>query len=152
LLVITGRIWSPEIRIFSAGQYRQAMEGVGDHLRLADVVGMHVGADHAHHRPAAELAREDLAPQLLGLGQGQPCVHHPPAVAVFQQIQIDVVERPAHGHGQPAHAGSHLLGGAWRRMVRIRIIELRHEPMHPRWPASITDPGPGGRRRRGCVK
>ena len=58
-------------------------------LRLADVVGMHVRADAPPPRACRRGPGEDLAATALGLFVAEPGIDHPPAVRVFEQVQVD---------------------------------------------------------------
>src|SRR3569832_1146605 len=88
------------------------------------VIGMHVGDDHALDRPAALRARELLLPGVRGLLVADAAVDHRPAVAVFQQPQIDVVQLHRQPHADPVDAGHDFdglaeLGARFERIVQI---------------------------------
>ncbi len=72
-----------------------------------DVVGMHVGDDHALDRAALHRPGEELFPGLGRLLVADAAVDHGPAVAIFEQPQIDVVELHRQAHAHPVHAGRH---------------------------------------------
>src|SRR5690606_24626494 len=56
------------------------------------MLGMEQRHDEARHRLAAKAGLENLAPERLHLVGGNAGIDHRPAVAVFQQPEIDVVE------------------------------------------------------------
>jgi hypothetical protein len=65
------------------------------------VVGRHHGLD----RFVLEQALEQRLPQLLRGTDRQPGVDDPPAIGIFQQVEVDVVQRHRQRHAQPQHAG-----------------------------------------------
>ena len=70
---------------------------------------MHVRHDHAQHRQAVELVREDLVPCGARRVVGDATVDDGPAFApvlpVAQQPEVDVVELKWQGHAQPEDTG-----------------------------------------------
>ena len=82
---------------------------LGEPMRQADVIGVHVGDDHAQHRQALEFVRENGLPRRAGRVVGDAAVDDAPALhpvdPVAQQPQVDVVELERQQHAQPAYAG-----------------------------------------------
>ncbi len=105
----------PAIEGLAGGRGRSA-PALGEPVREADMVGVHVRRDDAQHRHAARLGREDLFPGLAGPFVGDAAIDHGPARRRFakavdlvaQQPQVDVVQRERQRHAQPAHAGGDL--------------------------------------------
>ena len=60
--------------------------------RLAGVIRVHMGADDALDWFATEFIGDDLQPQFAGGGAANARVNHIPAVVIFQQIQVDMVQ------------------------------------------------------------
>ena len=111
-------------RVGSAGHLRHIPVGAADPeaavacsrapafaqpMREADVIGVHVGADHAQHRQALQFVGEDLIPMRARGRVGDAAVHDGPAggavLHIAQQPQVDVVQRKGQAHAQPSHAG-----------------------------------------------
>ncbi len=90
----------------------------------ADMVGVEMGADDAGDRPAFQGGLEMLAPQFMGnIGLDAGIDQHP-AVAVIDQVEIDVVQREGQGKAQPADTGRDFDIGAGRGRLRERIVQL----------------------------
>ena len=113
-----------------------AAEAFGEPVRQADVIGVHVGADHAQHRQTLQLGGEHLLPGGAGLGVVDAAIDDGPALApaggrvfmVAQQPQVDVVQRKGQPHAQPAHAVGnvqHLPG--LRQRVAEGIVQFAFE-------------------------
>ena len=62
---------------------QRALEMVGDHARLTDVVRMHVRANHALNGLSRKVCAEDVVPQISGLFVIQSSIDDVPAVDVF---------------------------------------------------------------------
>ena len=82
-------------------------EALGEPVRVADVIRMEVGDEHAHEGPPGQLAGEELLPQLARRRQPDPGVHHRHPGLVVEQPQVDVVELEGQRHPDPADAGRH---------------------------------------------
>ena len=97
-------------------------------VRQPDVVGMHVGDQHAQHRQALQLLLEHLLPQRARFGPVDAAVHHGPAFAalkaVAQQPKVDVVERERQAHAQPFDARPQFDGAPRRgQLVTQRVVQ-----------------------------
>ncbi len=85
---------------------QQAIPARGEPVRQPDVVWVHVRDDHAQHRQAAQLRGEHLLPRCAGRRGVDAAIHNRPAAhaveGVFQQPEVDVVQRERQPHAQPA--------------------------------------------------
>ena len=76
-------------------------------MRQAQVIGVHVGCDHAQHRQAVQTVGKHLAPLIAGLRVVQTAIDNRPALdainAVLQQPKVDVVQGKGQGHADPVH-------------------------------------------------
>ena len=93
--------------------HRRHVPALAQPVRQADVVGVHVGDDHAQHRQAVELGARRSAPRRrasssLAMQQSTMVQPSRPSMLVAQQPQVDVVQRERQRHAQPAHAGRDL--------------------------------------------
>jgi hypothetical protein len=83
-------------------------------MRQAQVIGVHVGCDHAQHRQAVQTVGKHLAPLIAGLRVVQTAIDNGPALhtinAVLQQPQVDVVQGKRQSHADPVHPLGHLQG------------------------------------------
>ena len=112
-----------------------AVPALGEPMREADVIGVHVRDDDAQHRQAAELVGEDLLPRVARRVVGDAAVDDGPAGAavdlVTQQPQVDVVERERQLHAHPAHARRDLERAAdGGQRIAERVGELLFECVH----------------------
>ncbi|MNN16825.1 hypothetical protein D3C81_1299770 [compost metagenome] len=110
-------------------------EALAQPVRQADVVGVAVGHQHAHHRQPFEFVGEDGFPVRLDGVVGNAAVDDGPALApiqaVAQQPQVDMVERERQRHAQPVDArGDFLLGAGLGHGVAERVLELVFECVH----------------------
>jgi hypothetical protein len=86
-------------------------------VRQADVVGVHVGDDDAHHGQALQLVLEHLLPQRARLGPVDAAVHHRPALAALKRSRSShrLMWSSAKGSGMRIHdAGRQADGAAGR--------------------------------------
>src|SRR6266705_512592 len=85
------------------------------------VIGMMVRDDEAPDRAPRDASGEDALPQRARGVVADAAVDECPALAIFEQPEVDVVERKRQRHAQPVHAGRDLQGlaGRWRSGVRI---------------------------------
>ncbi|MNG88146.1 hypothetical protein D3C79_469700 [compost metagenome] len=131
----------------------RAAEALGQPAGDARVVGVVVGADHRQQRLAGKQLGEHALPDLAGLRGVHAGVDHYPAVAMAQQVQVDVVQAKRQRHAQPPYAGSHFthLAAArrlwpWVTQAALQFmavaIALSHGG-HPRTRAGQLAPGPG---------
>jgi hypothetical protein len=88
----TRRMKRARLVVLRARHQQWALEVVGDHAGLPDVVGMHVRTDDALDRPATHVAGEQLMPQRVRFLIAKAGVDDIPAVVVVEQVQIDVGE------------------------------------------------------------
>ena len=72
------------------------------------MIGMIVGDDDAFYRSAAEMISEDLFPERFGRVDAVTAIDDGPAATIFQQPQIDVIQRKRQRHAQPKNAGHNL--------------------------------------------
>ena len=114
----------PCLIVLAAAHVQGAAEMFGERGALTDVVGMKMRTDDADHGLAAHVTVEQLAPQPGGFVVVETGVDDPPAVPIFEQIQVDVGQGTAHGHGQPAHARGDFHGLGGRRVRGIGILEF----------------------------
>jgi hypothetical protein len=88
-----------------------ALPALGEPKRQAHVVGVHVGGDHAQHRQALQMRGKHLLPSGARGIVADAAVHDRPAghavLFVFEQPQVDVIERKRQPHAHPAHTGCH---------------------------------------------
>src|SRR5712691_9518559 len=77
---------------------------LGEPAGHSDMVGVVVRHDDPADPAPAELGGEDLLPGRLGFRQREPGIDRGPGGPVFEQPQIDVVEREGQLHAQPQHA------------------------------------------------
>jgi hypothetical protein len=82
--------------------------------RAADVIGVIVRDDDACHAPTRHRGGEMLFPDVPGGFDAVARVDDAPAVAVFQQPEVDVIQRKRQRHAQPVNAGCDFDGGAGR--------------------------------------
>ena len=80
----------------------------------ADMVGMHVGDEHARQRALVGRVREQLAPDEHRLLVAHAGVDDGPPLAIVERPQVDVIQRIGQRHPDPVHAWRHLEGlPAW---------------------------------------
>src|SRR5215467_6655423 len=94
-------------------------------LRVAHVVGMEVGHEHAHDGLARELAGEELLPQLARRREPHARVDHGEPALVVEEPEVDVIQREGRRHADPADAGGDLQCAAALRRLRPRMDEAR---------------------------
>ena len=94
------------------------------------MIGMHMGDDDALDRAALHRTGEELFPGLRRFLVLDAAVDDRPAVAVFQQPQIDVIElhRQAHAHPVDARRHDDALAGFGPRFEGIVEIAARTDP------------------------
>ena len=95
-----------------------------------DVIRVVVRHDDPSDRQSAEPLGKDPFPQLLGLRHRVAGVDDRPAGAVFEQPQIDVVEREGQRHAQPVHAGGDRQRLARPRRRRNRKMQRGQASVH----------------------
>jgi hypothetical protein len=98
-----------------AGQQRQA-EALAQPARQPDVVGMEVGHDQPGQAPAGQRAVDERAPDGAGGLITDAGVEDRPALAVLDQVDIDVVQPKRQGNARPQDARRDLghLARGWR--------------------------------------
>ena len=67
-----------------------------------------MGHDDPNDWQAAEPLGKDLLPQLLGSRHRITGIDDGPTLPVFEQPQIDMIEREGEGHAQPLHGRERL--------------------------------------------
>ncbi len=107
-----------------AGDPEPALELAREPAGLADVVRMHVGDEHARHRPAAQRPFQRCPPGGLRLGAADPGVDDRPPVTVLDRPGVDEGQRPAERHAEPADARRDLNGLADLRPVLEGVDQL----------------------------
>ena len=105
------------------GDPQGRLPALGEPAGKPDMVGMVMRDDDPPHRPAAEMLGKDLLPQPGRRRAGKAAIDDRPARPVFQQPQIDVVEREGQRHAQPQHAGGDRYRLARRRRRRDRKLQ-----------------------------
>ena len=96
------------VQVFQARHPQARVKLAREPTRHANVVGVHVGHQHAGHRPVVGGLREEFAPDfgvVIGAGAG---VNNRPAIVVFQRPQVDVVQRIGQRHANPVDTRLHL--------------------------------------------
>lgn len=90
------------------------------------MVGMTMGGNDAGDRFAVQASGKNLFPTRAGFIIGNAAVDDGPARAIFQQPQIDMIERKGQLHAQPKHARGDLLDRAgFGKELFKGIIQLR---------------------------
>jgi hypothetical protein len=76
--------------------------------------------DDPRYRTAAEMRGKDALPSRFGFGHRVAAIDNCPTGPVFEQPQIDVVEREGQRHAQPQDSGcyGHGIARPWRRRNR----------------------------------
>src|SRR5204862_643868 len=77
----------------------------------------------APDRAPRDASGEDTLPQRARGVVANAAVDECPALAVFEQPEVDVVERKRQRHSQPVHAGRDLQGLTRRRRRGVRILQ-----------------------------
>jgi hypothetical protein len=97
-----------------------AFASAGRAIGEPNVIRVVMRHDDPVDRQSAQPLGKDPSPQFLGLRHRITGVDDRPARAVFEQPQIDVVEREGQRHAQPPHPGGDRQGlaGPWRRRNR----------------------------------
>ncbi len=126
-----------------------AVPALREPVRQADMVRVHVRADHAQHRQALQLVGEDLLPRRACAGVVDAAVDDGPAFApafrrvlmVAQQPQVDVVQREGQLHAQPAHAfGYRLRVADGRQRVAEDVMQFAFKGIGHAWATICRDP------------
>ena len=120
----------PSGQPFLLGDPQWHLPTLGHPIGEPHVVRVVMRHDDPSDRHSAEPLGKDPFPQLPGLGHGIPGVDDRPARTVFEQPQIDMVEREGEGHAQPLHARGdrQRLAGPGRR--RNRKLQRGHASVH----------------------
>ncbi|MNZ92478.1 hypothetical protein D3C78_1115050 [compost metagenome] len=149
--------------VLGVGHVHRAVEALGQPAEQPAVVVVEVGADQRQQRPALQHTAQHRLPHLAALLGAEAAVHRHPAVAVAQQVEVDVIEAERQRHAQPQHAGRHLQGvpgGRWRHpgeaqaglqlvAVVVEVSHGRHRTAPGRWrPAPRANTAGRCRRRR----
>jgi hypothetical protein len=112
---------------------------------------------HAHDGQAIEFFGEDALPGLPRLVGGDAAIDHGPAALpalrgidlIFQQPQVDVVQRKGQPHAQPAHAGRDLHGAAGvGQGIAEGVVELGFKCIHQSLAIIKKGSGVTGRQRQ----
>src|SRR5690606_1646006 len=76
-----------------------------DPARLSEMIGMEMCADHPRDRLALQMRVEDMPPQITNFLRVEAGIDERPAVGVFDEVEIDVIEaRNGDGHSHPEKA------------------------------------------------
>jgi hypothetical protein len=111
--------------VFEAAHPERGVKLAADPTGETHMVGMHMRADHALDRLAAQLGFEDRAPVFARRLHGDAGVDDGPAVAVFEQPEVDPLQRERQRHAHPMHARRNLARNARFRRLAQRIFQLR---------------------------
>ena len=98
--------------------------------RQPDMVGMVMRHDDPGDRQSAEPLGKDSLPQLLGWRHRIAGIDDRPTRAVFEEPQIDVVEREGERHAQPVHTRGDRQGLPGRRRRRNRKLQRCQASVH----------------------
>ena len=102
--------------MFGAAHIQGYAVGIAQPTRHATVVVMKMGADQGFEGQAFQLGRGgNFWPSFERFFVLQTCVDDDPAVAIAQQIDIDVIQRNRHGDACPEHT----IGYALQRATRL---------------------------------
>ena len=125
LRIISGAVAGHHARVqpLLLGDPQGRLPTLGEPAGKPDMVGMVMRDDDPPHRPAAEIAGKELLPQRGRLSPGKAAIDDRPARPVFQEPQIDVVERKGQRHAQPQNAGGDQVRLARRRRRRDRKFQ-----------------------------
>src|SRR5258706_5213956 len=96
---------------------------LGEPRRQTGMVGVMVGDYEAPDRTPRDACGEDTLPQRARDVVADAAVDEGPAFAVFEEPEIDVVERKGQRHAQPVRAGRDLQRVAGRRLRAVRILQ-----------------------------
>ncbi len=113
------------LQIFDLRHIEGAVEPLHHPAGLADMIGMRVGDDHLADRFAFQRTFEQLRPCSDGRVIADAGIHHGPAIAVGEQIDVHVVEAEWQVEPDPENARGdfdHLIGPG---MVLPGIAEVR---------------------------
>ncbi len=129
--------------VLAGGHPQRRLPARAQPIGQADMVGMAMGRDHAYHRQAAQLAREDGFPGSTRGVVGDAAIDDGPAADrpahrvgcafefILQQPQVDVVQRERQAHAQPPHTGRDFMHhGGFRQGIAEWIIELGFKRIH----------------------
>ena len=111
----------PRRHIFQPRHRQGRARPLAQPARQADVIWMHVGADHPSHRPPAQRPLQRRLPGRRRLARPQPRIDHGPAVPVGQGVGVHMIQLKRQGEPQPQHAPRHLHSLAGGRNRRPRI-------------------------------
>ena len=111
--------------VFEPAHPERGVELAADPTGETHVVGMHVRADHACDRLAFERCVEDGAPVLARFFHGDAGIDDGPAVAIFDEPEIDPFERERQRHAYPMHARRNLARDASLGRIAERIHKRR---------------------------
>jgi hypothetical protein len=106
-----------------AGEHRQS-EALAQPAGEPDVVGVVVGDDQAREAAAGEGAGRERVPHRTGCVVADPGIENGPAIAVVDQIDVDVVEAERQGNARPQDARCDLDDGAGLRRFGHRKHQL----------------------------
>ncbi|MNC18340.1 hypothetical protein D3C75_662390 [compost metagenome] len=133
--------------VLGMGHVHRTAEALGQPAEQPGVVIVKVGAYQGEQRPALQHLHQHSLPHGAALLGVQPGIHHHPAFAVAQQVQVDMVQTERQRHAQPQHAGGHLLhlagcrrsdpgetqAGAQLVAVMVEVSHERHQTVAGRW-------------------
>jgi len=112
--------------VFEPRHPQPALVVSGQPAGHADVIGMHVRADHSPHATPLQRAGESTLPVGCRIRSLHAGIGERPAVAVFERPDVDVVQtRHRQSHTQPQHAAPDLLRRAGRRHPLERVAQRR---------------------------
>ena len=104
--------------------------------REAEMVGVEMGDDRTLERPVAE-PLEHVDPMRLHVVAVPPGIDDGPAVAVLEQIEVDMVEREGKRHLEPVNAGSDLQGlPVFQIFVGVTRLARHGDLLRSPWAAS----------------
>jgi len=127
----------PERRLPAAQALELVLLGhaAAEPARQAEMVGVHVGADHPQDGPMLKVLVPNLTPELAHLGRGHPGVDHRPALLAVQfildQPEVDVIQRKGQGHPKPENLVCDGGEAAPWGDGQVGIEDLRFKRVHP---------------------
>lgn len=81
-------------------------------------------ADDANYRLVLQAIVKYGPPEASCLLIVQSSVNNKPPIVVFQKVEIDVIQRSSHGHGEPSNAGSDRANSSFGRMLLKRKAQI----------------------------